>query len=130
MRSFGHSHQEIRRCTAGLGLTVSEMEHHGATTFCCGEGGAALMYDPRLCSDWKGLRIAESQGKRLVTWCAGCTIRLRDAGACHLLELIFADGALRKGRRPRLAKPPFTYFNRLLFKRQLRRMYAADIVSF
>lgn len=115
-------HHAVRELSRKSGITLREMDHNRATTFCCGEGGAVGCVGTDFTADWSERRHGETKELPLITYCAGCTVRLKGKGeALHLTDLIFSD--LRSSLLSRLpARPPFTYLNRLLLKRKLRRI--------
>ena len=61
----------------------------------------------------------------MVTYCAGCAHQLSGkAPTSHVLDLLFEPTAALTGK-VRVARAPFTYWNRLLLKRSLRKAFAA-----
>lgn len=117
IRSSAPVHQAVRTLLARQGVTVEEMRHSGRRTLCCGQGGAVNLLDPKLAASWGGLRKLEAGGRRIVTYCAGCTQALGShTPTSHLVDLIFAPERALAGKRLG-AKAPFTYLNRLRLKR-------------
>ena len=121
LRFFPEIQQEVRSIITRSGRRVVEMEHAGATTYCCGEGGAAMMYDPEKTSGWRKLRQAEMKNTETITYCAGCTASLNSANVRHLVDLVFPDPQNMPCQE--LCRPPKTYFNRLRLKFRLRRLF-------
>jgi len=112
-------HKAVRKLLRQAGLTVAEMPHHGRTAFCCGEGGAAASVCKAFARSWGDRRCQEAGGLPVVTCCAGCAEFLADRmRSTHLLDLLLAPA----GGRVKVARAPFTYLNRLLLKRRLRRL--------
>jgi len=113
--------QQVRTLIAGTGRKVVEMDHSGENTLCCGEGGAARMYNQQKSVDWRTARLAEMAGCETITYCAGCTSFLDSPRTRHLVDLLFPQSAnaLSSG----LPRPPKTYLNRLRLKFSLRRLF-------
>lgn len=109
------SQEAVRNLLTARGYRCEEMKHQRRRTLCCGEGGAVGHMDPELARTWSSRRAVEAQGRLLVTSCAGCVGLLgRLTSAVHLLDLLFAPDT--STQKQRVARPPFTYFNRLLLK--------------
>lgn len=75
---------------------VSEMEHSGRDTICCGSGGIVPLIDPDLCLSRAGRRVDEfdrSGASCMVTSCLACSRRLsplaQKGEVRHCLELVF-----------------------------------------
>ncbi len=114
----------VRDMLGRLGCGVEEMPHHGRTTFCCGEGASVSCVAPELARSWTRLRAAEAGGRRVVTYCTGCTELLSGSvDAVHLLDLVFGREASPPAERLR-SLFPLTCFNRLRLKDRLRREFA------
>lgn len=111
-------HLAVRQLTASMGLPLTEMEHSRATTFCCGEGGAAMCPDGGRDLGWRGKRLAEAGDQSLVTYCAGCTSSLASGCTYHLLDLLLSPE--RSDKAPKAVKPPFTYLNRWYLNLKMR----------
>jgi len=111
----------VRTLLRRSGMDVLEMAHNRARTFCCGEGGSAGFVAPDLSQRWATLRKSEAKDLRLATYCAGCANRLGGPRrTAHVLDLLFdREAALSGGAR--VTRPPFTYVQRLLLKRRLRK---------
>lgn len=113
-------HDSVRELLDRKGLQVKEVRHARKTALCCGEGGAVGCMSPELAKEWTKKRLREAEGKRMVTYCAGCSHILGEHGeASHLLDLIFEPQAAMEGK-VKAAKAPLTYFNRLKLKRYFR----------
>ncbi len=116
----------VRRIAAAVSLTVREMEHHGARTVCCGEGGAVACVRPGFARQWSRRRSEEAGGRRVVTCCAGCLGFLGSlVESSHILDLLLTPRQALAGR-VRHYRPPRTYLNRLLLKRWLGRIFAGS----
>ena len=102
-------HKAVRELVLAKGIKISEMVHSRAATLCCGEGGSAACIGGGSASDWRGKRVAEAGGLPILTFCAGCTLRLKSANAHHLLDLLFGS----------LPSTGVSYLNRLLLKRKI-----------
>jgi hypothetical protein len=97
------------------------MKSSGKKTLCCGEGGGAYFVAPDLAGHWMQLRQEQVQGRRIITYCAGCANFLgKIAETAHILDLIFDTAATLAGK-VRVARAPFTYLHRLVLKWKLRR---------
>lgn len=120
-------HAAVRSLVAKQGLTVEEMPHHGESTVCCGEGGFVAGLSPDLAAKWKEIRKEEAAGRRMITYCAGCTNQLDGiTPTSHIVDLLWEPQATMAGKA-RITKPPFTYLNRLKLKRTLRQRIIAPI---
>lgn len=112
----------VRDLAFRKGLSVEEMPHSGVKTLCCGEGGAVGCLSPDLSNNWGLLRKKESNGNRIITYCAGCAHFLSSlAPTSHILDLVFEPEKTMAGNI-KVSKPPFTYLNRLKLKKQLKNM--------
>jgi Fe-S oxidoreductase len=117
----------VRLLAGARGLALAPMAHEGVHTVCCGEGGAVGLVAGDLSRSWQHLRCAEAGGRRIITYCAGCTAALdRAAPASHLLDLLFEPEACMAGR-VRAATAPLTYWNRLRLKRRMQRELPAAV---
>lgn len=120
-RNVSPIHDSVRALVKNCGAEISEMEHSRSTAICCGEGAAAAFLAPDITDSWKTIRKREAAGKRIITYCAGCSSTLgKDLPATHLLDLLFDRERALEGKE-RIAKAPFTYINRLLLKNRLLR---------
>ena len=115
-------HAAVRALLSAMGFTFREMKHHGRKTVCCGEGGAACHVVPAMAGNWTALRAREAEGRRIITYCAGCTGFLgRLTPAAHLLDLYFAPEKTMAGRA-RVTRSPLTWIARLLLKLRASRL--------
>ncbi len=120
-------HSAVRSLVSGTGLAVEEMKHHGTATLCCGEGGAVGFLDRQLAERWGAVRAREAGGRRIITYCAGCTGYLgRLTPASHVLDLLFEPEATIQGRE-KVIRSPWTYLQRLLLKKRLRSIVRARV---
>ena len=111
----------VRKLIRTRGISFEEMKHHGKKTLCCGEGGGAHFVAPDLAGQWGEIRRTEGEGRRIITYCAGCANFLGKIGpTAHLLDLLFDPAATLSGRA-KVARSPLTYINRLLLKRRFRK---------
>jgi len=114
-------HQAIRQLLASTGLGIIEMKHQGTKTVCCGEGGAVGYLHKEFAGNWTKIRAKEAAGKRIITYCAGCTHFLdRVTPASHILDLLFEGKKTLQGT-VRVGRSPFTWLNRLLLKQKLKK---------
>ncbi|MBI5522783.1 MAG: VTT domain-containing protein [Desulfarculus sp.] len=119
--------QAARHWAAQAGLAVEEMSHHGAQALCCGEGGGVGFVDPELAQAWARHRGQEAEGRRVLTYCAGCAGHLgRLMPVTHLTDLLLDTQAALAGRAP-ASKAPFTYLNRLRLKKRAQDQVPAAI---
>ncbi len=129
VRNETHIHEAVRKLITARGLRVEEMPHHGKTTVCCGEGGAAGCLAPQFADNWGRIRAQEAAGRRIITYCAGCMHLLgRRTTVNHVLDLFFApDRTLAD--RVRVARPPLTWLHRFLLKGKLRRLLKPAVIG-
>ncbi|GAB6058542.1 (Fe-S)-binding protein [Desulfonatronum parangueonense] len=122
MRDEAGTHDAVRSLLAARGFDLREMKNSRTRALCCGEGGSVGFYNPDLAATWSQKRRAQARGDHIVTYCAGCAGFLnRVTPTCHLGDLLFdPEATLANQNKP--AKPPFTYLNRLLLKRRLKRL--------
>ncbi len=114
-------HDSVRSLVAKTGLSTEEATHCREKSICCGEGGAATLLAPEITNNWKKIRKVESAGKRVITYCAGCSSTLgQDLQTTHLLDLIFDQKQALQGTEQQ-TKAPFSSINKLLLKHQLLR---------
>ena len=110
-----------RNLIQAQGIQLEEMKHHGKKTLCCGEGGGAHFVAPDLAGQWGEIRRAERNGRRIITYCAGCANFLGNIGpSAHLLDLVFDPAATLNGKA-KVTKSPFTYLKRSLLKHRFRK---------
>lgn len=118
----------VRKLTAKQGLTIEEMDHHGEKTICCGEGGAVGFVNSDLASNWSNFIKKEANGKRMITYCAGCENMLgRLTPTSHIIDLLFEPEAFIAGK-VKVSRPPFTYLNRMRLKARLKKTVNASVI--
>jgi len=111
----------VRKLILALTVPLEEMKHHGKKTLCCGEGGGAHFVAPDLAGQWGEIRRNEREGRRIITYCAGCANFLGKIGpTAHVLDLIFDPAATLSGKA-KVTKSPVTYLKRLLLKHSFRK---------
>lgn len=114
-------HKAVRTLLEQQGLTVEEMPHSGRTTICCGLGGAVKLFAPELAELSGARRKHEANGRRIITYCAGCVQALGgQTPTNHLVDLLFAPEQTLAGKK-KGSGAPVTYLNRLLLKRNFNR---------
>ncbi len=114
----------VRSLVAAVGLTLEEMPHSGKTTLCCGEGGAVACLEPDFAEEWGRQRKQEAAGRRMITYCAGCSHTLNPhTPTSHIVDLLF-DGEAALAGQARVSRAPFTYLNRLGLKKRFRKKLA------
>jgi len=110
----------VRELAAAKGFAITEMDHSREKTVCCGEGGSVGFVAPEFSRRWGEIRQKEADGRRLLTYCAGCANFLnKKVPTDHVLDAIFYPEAVATGSR-KAAKAPFTYFNRVKLKRYMQ----------
>jgi Fe-S oxidoreductase len=120
LRNEENVQHAIRGLLTGMGLTVAEMEHHGKRTVCCGEGGMAAYAKPEFAGSWPEIRARECGGRQMVTYCGGCVAYLKQAvPISHIADLLYRPDTEGAGKL-KVARTPFTYLNRLLFKWRMK----------
>lgn len=113
--------EAVRSLVADTGVRIREMRHRGMRTLCCGEGGAVALREPELARRWRDKRWSEAEGRRILTYCAGCAAFLGTRGRTdHVADLILRPGETMS-RRASPARPPMTYLHRWRLKRAFRR---------
>jgi Fe-S oxidoreductase len=113
--------QSIRELLRQQGVTIREMKHTRASTFCCGEGGSAGFVRPDFARSWTKKRVDEAGSDSIVSYCAGCTHFLGESTvAHHLLDLLFFPRGVMDGKQ-KVSKAPVTYWNRFRLKQGLKK---------
>ncbi|BHH85020.1 hypothetical protein LA52FAK_33090 [Desulforhopalus sp. 52FAK] len=113
-------HSAVRSLVGKRVQKVEEVQHCRSKAICCGEGGAAAFVAPQITSKWQEIRKEETGGKRVITYCAGCSSTLgKTVPTTHLLDLIF-DTEKAIEQKEQSTKTPFTYLNRLVLKQKLK----------
>jgi hypothetical protein len=121
------AHSAVRHLVTKQGLTIEEMAHHREKTRCCGEGGFVGCLSPDVARAWGATRKGEANGRRMITYCAGCTNLLnRLTPTSHVLDLLFEPEATLAGKGT-VSRAPVTYLNRWMLKRRFRRSIDAKI---
>ena len=121
------AHSAVRSLVTRLGLTTEEMPHHREKTLCCGEGGFVGCILPDLSKRWGAARKEEANGRRMITYCAGCTNHLNGiTPTSHVLDLLFEPKATLAGKA-KVSRAPITYLNRLRLKSQFKKLIDAKV---
>lgn len=119
-RNVKEFRESVRTLLTGTGAEVKEMIHSGTAAICCGEGGSATFVAPDITSNWKTIRKTEANGRRVVTYCAGCSAMLgKDIKTTHILDLLFDPEKARVGQE-KVTKTPLTYASRFFLKQRLK----------
>jgi len=109
-----------RALAATAGVQVSEMPRSRERTVCCGRGGGANFIVPGAIDEAVASRVAEAEGRPIVTYCAACAGTFAQKGtALHLLDLWMSPDRALAGKA-KVSRAPFTYLNRIKLKRELR----------
>ena len=120
-RSATEIHGAVRTLVSGTGAEIMEMKHSRERAICCGEGAAASFIAPAITAGWRSIRGRENSGRRIITYCAGCSYSLgKDLPTTHLLDLLFDSENALQGKE-RISKAPYTYVRRLLLKNSLKK---------
>ncbi len=118
-RFEGDIHESVRDLVHYCGVEITEMKHSRHMAICCGEGGAASLISPEITDQWKNIRSVESAGRKVITYCAGCSTSFgRSIPNTHLLDLLFFPEQSANGKE-KIRKAPFTYLSRLRLKERL-----------
>ena len=108
----------VREILRKHGKQVKEQPHSGKTTLCCGEGGAVNCLAPELAKNWGKKQIQESEGQRIISYCAGCTQALGEyTETNHILDLLFSTAP----EKFKIDKTPISCFKRLKLKKHLQQ---------
>lgn len=113
----------VRTLASAQGFDIEEMPHHGAKTFCCGEGASVSCTAPELAETWGRRRAEEACGRPIITYCAGCDATLgKIVETRHILDILFPR---RQATGDRRVTPGFprTCWNRLWLKH-----YASTVI--
>jgi len=114
-------HNAVRRLVENQGFNIHEKKHTRNKTLCCGEGGAVSCINPKISETWTHTVKKEACDHPVVTYCAGCTGLLSGKPtAVHLFDLIFDSEKWAAGKIKH-SKAPFTYLNRILLKRKIKK---------
>ena len=103
------------------GFEIKKSKKSGKKTICCGEGGAVGFHNPGFARAWGEKRRELAGEDRIVTYCAGCAGFLSRSGkVSHLGDVLFDPERALAGKS-KVSRSPFTYLNRMLLKRRLKR---------
>jgi Fe-S oxidoreductase len=120
-------HTAARDLVVRKGLTIEEMKHSGKKTICCGEGGSVGLISPELAHRWRSMRKEETEGRRIITYCAGCSEFLcKVTPTSHLLDLLFDPTGTLAGK-VKASRSPFTYWNRIRLKSRLKKILSKNV---
>lgn len=127
LRFEGAVHMAVRRIIRKKGLFVEDMPHSKTKSLCCGDGGMVGFVSPELSKQWAVLRGKEAEGKKIITYCAGCSDSLNHVTSTnHILDLVFEPEATMTGK-VKVSKTPATYWNRIKLKRRLKKMESGGV---
>ena len=117
----------VRQLLEKTGNKIEEMVHSKERTICCGEGGGAGNIAPDLAEKWISQRLEEAQGKPIVSYCAGCTNSYNNKTTTgHILDLVFETQTALTPQH-KVTRSPFTYLQRLKFKKDIQRRFPAAV---
>jgi len=123
MRDEEEIHNLVRTKITDMGISYSEKNHSRARASCCGEGGAVSFLKKEYTDQWTKIIKDESNGKPVITYCAGCTGFLqKEMTSVHLLDLTYSN--TKKGKA-KYYRAPLTYFMklRLIFTLWLQKIF-------
>ncbi len=127
LRQVPNIHDFVRKLTAAGGLTVEELRHSREKTSCCGAGGGVGCLAPELSHTWGKKIQEEAQGRKLLTYCAGCTNHLnRLTPTSHIVDFVFDPKATLDGKE-KVSKAPITYLNRMKLKNRFKKTIDASV---
>ena len=125
LRQVSNIHDSVRKLTAGGGVTIEELRHSRGKTSCCGEGGGVGCLAPELSDTWGKKIQEEAQGRKLLTYCAGCTNHLNGlTPTSHIIDFILDPEAALAGKE-KVSKAPITYLNRMKLKSRFKKAIPA-----
>jgi Fe-S oxidoreductase len=118
--------EAVREGITQMGLSIREARHRKKLTLCCGEGGSVGFINPAFAKKWGARRKGETEGERLITYCAGCAEFLKRAGAkvTHLADFLVSPDAAAEGRA-KVSGAPWTYWNRIKLKKRFQKAVVA-----
>ncbi|MBI5550015.1 MAG: VTT domain-containing protein [Desulfobacterales bacterium] len=117
----------VRKLLAGMGIEVSEMAHSREHTLCCGEGGSVGFIQSDLAKSWGQQSKEEANGRKVVTYCAGCAGFLgRVTPTVHIADLLFnPEQSLNGGLK--VSTGPWTYLNRIKLKKRCKETLRSTV---
>ena len=98
LRAFPEEREAVRSLLALAGAEVTEPEHAGAHTICCGNYHMMRALDPSRSAAMRRRRTAEfPAGTPVVSCCEGCLDAFRSEGlaGAHVLEVLFGPAGSR-----------------------------------
>ena len=109
----------IRKLARRHGAERHASGHSDSAALCCGQGGGAWCVAPELAGRWSAIRVKESEGVPLLTYCGGCSDFLsRKLPTTHILDLMHDPQRAFAGEE-RISPGLLGYGNRLHFKKRL-----------
>lgn len=122
-------HESVRQLVRNTGLELMEMPHSREKTLCCGEGGTVFAVNQYLATNWGLLRKEEASGRKIISYCAGCSEFLgKNMDTCHLLDLVFEPEKTIQGEVKKSCSP-FTYLSRIRLKNRLSKANKAEVIE-
>ncbi len=120
LRTESGPQEAVRALLGRMGIGLTEMKHSRQRTLCCGEGGSVGFVRSDLAKGWGLRRKEEARGRRVVTYCAGCTGFLsRITPTVHITDLLFNPAQSLNGG-PKVSSAPWTYLNRIKLKKRFK----------
>ena len=108
-------HDKVRDILKGSGVGVKEHKYEGATTLCCGEGGATGFVTDIYKEAWVN-KMDNDITKEVITYCAGCTNVKRKVRSLHLMDILLEN------KKSNLKHNIFGYLKRFFMKLRLSRL--------
>lgn len=119
LRDFTEVQDAVRKLTTRAGVEIVEREESRGKTVCCGEGGCVAALASDFSGAWTERAASGAEGRRIVTYCAGCANFLSTrAEVAHVLDLC-ADPSVAAGGKPKASRGFVTYLNRYRLKKRL-----------
>ncbi len=117
----------VRSLAVKSGISPVKTKEEGLKTNCCGEGGGVPFHQPEFAENWRGACLDIAEGKKVVTYCAGCAGRLSGkVKTAHILD-IFTNPKAALAGDSKVATAPMTYRNRLfVLKKWAKTIPAKD----
>ena len=82
---------------------------------------------PELAGNWGKKIQEEAQGRKLLTYCAGCTNHLNGlTPTSHIVDFVFDPEATLAGKE-KVSKAPITYLNRMKLKSRFKKAIDASV---
>jgi Fe-S oxidoreductase len=113
-------HESVRNILRKMNINMEEFKNNRENTLCCGAGGMASIFNPKLSLDQMKKRADEVESKWIVTYCAECVNSMKSAGkmSIHILDLIFKERVELEEEKSLIIK----WKNRYEFKKDIKEL--------